>query len=133
MSATHRCGVVALLGRPNAGKSTLLNALLGQKLAITAARAQTTRSRLLGIDTRPGAQILYYDTPGAAALDNLKDWTDLYGGPWSGLVVAPKPGLDEAIVLTAWNRLLRLGPFDADAAAAFIDEFRGRGPEHPVR
>ncbi len=60
----HRCGTVALLGRPNAGKSTLLNALLGEKLAITAARAQTTRGRLLGVETRPDAQILYYDTPG---------------------------------------------------------------------
>ncbi len=80
-----------------------------------------------------GLIVIYYDTPGAAALDTLKDWADHYEGPWSGLVVAPKPGLDEAIVLTAWNRLLRLGPFDADAAAAFIDEFRGRGPERPVR
>jgi GTP-binding protein Era len=60
----HRCGVVALLGRPNAGKSTLLNALLGEKLAITAARAQTTRGKLLGVLTRPEAQILFYDTPG---------------------------------------------------------------------
>jgi GTP-binding protein Era len=62
--SAHRCGVVALLGRPNAGKSTLLNALLGEKLAITAARAQTTRGRLLGVLTRPDAQVLFYDTPG---------------------------------------------------------------------
>jgi GTP-binding protein Era len=55
---------VALLGRPNSGKSTLLNAVLGEKLAITATRAQTTRSRILGILTRPGAQLLFYDTPG---------------------------------------------------------------------
>ena len=59
-----RCGVVALLGRPNAGKSTLLNALLEQKIAITSPRAQTTRSRILGIVNRPGAQLLFYDTPG---------------------------------------------------------------------
>jgi GTP-binding protein Era len=62
--AESRCGVVALLGRPNAGKSTLLNALLGEKLAITAARAQTTRSRILGVLSRPGAQLILYDTPG---------------------------------------------------------------------
>ena len=62
--APHRCGVVALLGRPNAGKSTLLNALLGEKLAITSTRAQTTRGRMLGVLSRPGAQIVFYDTPG---------------------------------------------------------------------
>ena len=60
----HRCGLVALLGRPNAGKSTLLNTLLGEKLAITSPRAQTTRGRLLGVLTRPGAQIVFIDTPG---------------------------------------------------------------------
>lgn len=65
MSAgVHRCGAVALLGRPNAGKSTLLNALLGEKLAIISRRAQTTRGRMLGVLTRPGAQLLLYDTPG---------------------------------------------------------------------
>jgi GTP-binding protein Era len=62
--ASHRCGVVALLGRPNAGKSTLLNALLEEKLAITAAHAQTTRGKLLGVRTRPGSQLIFYDTPG---------------------------------------------------------------------
>ncbi len=60
----HRCGVVALLGRPNAGKSTLLNAVLGEKVSISAARAQTTRSQLLGVLTRPEVQILFHDTPG---------------------------------------------------------------------
>ncbi|MCP4003177.1 MAG: GTPase Era [bacterium] len=62
--SAHRCGVVALLGRPNAGKSSLLNAALGEKLAITAARAQTTRGRILGVLSRPGSQILFHDTPG---------------------------------------------------------------------
>lgn len=60
----HRCGVVALLGRPNSGKSTLLNALVGEKVAITSHRAQTTRGRQLAVLTRPGFQILFRDTPG---------------------------------------------------------------------
>ncbi len=63
MSA-HRAGVVALLGRPNAGKSTLLNALIGEKLAITSPKAQTTRGRLLGVLHAPDAQLALVDTPG---------------------------------------------------------------------
>ena len=64
MKPKHRAGFVSILGRPNAGKSTLLNALLGQKIAIVASRPQTTRTAIQGVVTLPEAQIAFVDTPG---------------------------------------------------------------------
>lgn len=61
---TQHCGFVAIVGRPNVGKSTLLNQLLGQKVSITSRKAQTTRHRIIGIDTQDNDQIIYIDTPG---------------------------------------------------------------------
>ncbi|MBI0153381.1 GTPase Era [Gilliamella sp. W8128] len=60
----QHCGFVAIVGRPNVGKSTLLNQLLGQKVSITSRKAQTTRHRIVGIDTQDDDQIIYIDTPG---------------------------------------------------------------------
>src|SRR5690606_2616853 len=90
-----RCGVVAVIGAPNAGKSTLVNALVGQKVAITSAKAQTTRARLLGIALAGDAQIILVDTPG---------------------IFAPKRRLDRAMVSAAWE-----GAKEADAIVLVVD------------
>jgi GTP-binding protein Era len=70
-SEEHRAGFVSLAGRPNAGKSTLLNALVGEKVAITAHQAQTTRTSIQGVLTMPQAQVVFIDTPGIHKSDTL--------------------------------------------------------------
>lgn len=90
-----RCGLVAVLGAPNAGKSTLVNALVGQKVAIVSPKAQTTRSRLMGIALEGDAQMLLIDTPG---------------------IFAPSRRLDRAMVKAAWE-----GAEDADRLVLVID------------
>jgi GTP-binding protein Era len=92
---TERCGLVAVLGAPNAGKSTLVNALVGQKVAIVSPKAQTTRARLMGIAIEERAQILLVDTPG---------------------IFAPRRRLDRAMVQAAWE-----GAEDADRVVIVID------------
>jgi GTP-binding protein Era len=64
MKKEHRAGFAVIFGAPNAGKSTLLNRILGEKVAAVAAKPQTTRHRILGVLTRPGAQLAFFDTPG---------------------------------------------------------------------
>lgn len=92
---SQRCGVVAVLGAPNAGKSTLVNSLVGQKVAIVSPKAQTTRARLMGIAIEGDAQILLVDTPG---------------------IFAPRRRLDRAMVQAAWE-----GAEDADRVLLVVD------------
>jgi GTPase len=94
-----RAGFVAVIGAPNAGKSTLVNALVGQKVAIVSAKAQTTRARLMGIAIHEGAQILLVDTPG---------------------IFEPRRRLDRAMVAAAWT-----GAQDADLVLLVIDAAAG--------
>src|ERR1700723_3252384 len=93
-----RCGFVALVGAPNAGKSTLLNLLVGTKLSIVTPKVQTTRSRVLGIAIREQAQLIFVDTPG---------------------IFAPKRRLDRAMVAAAWA-----GADDADIVVVLVDAVR---------
>ena len=96
---TTRCGVIALIGAPNAGKSTLVNALVGQKVAIVSPKVQTTRVRLTGVALEGDAQLLLVDTPG---------------------VFQPRRRLDRAMVQNAWE-----GAADADVLLAIVDAKAG--------
>ncbi len=80
-----------------------------------------------------GHIVIYYDQLDPADRDILNGWTGLYTGQWDGVIATPMPGIGRRVVLAAWGRLLRLRKFDANAAAAFIDAYRGRGPEQRVR
>ena len=99
---TQRCGLVAVLGAPNAGKSTLVNALVGQKVAIVSPKAQTTRARLMGIAIDGDTQMLLVDTPG---------------------IFTPHRRLDRAMVKAAWE-----GAEDADRLVLVIDAAAKVGP-----
>src|SRR6201986_4020534 len=96
---TSRCGFVAIVGAPNAGKSTLLNRLAGAKLSIVTPKAQTTRFRVLGIMMRAETQVLLVDTPG---------------------IFAPRRRLDRAMVAAAWS-----GVQDADLTLLLVDARTG--------
>ena len=96
---TQRCGLVAVVGAPNAGKSTLVNALVGQKVAIVSPKAHTTRARLLGVALVGEAQLLLVDTPG---------------------IFAPRRRLDRAMVAAAWG-----GAEGADLIALVVDAKAG--------
>jgi GTP-binding protein Era len=100
-SPTPHCGVVAIVGAPNAGKSTLVNALVGQKVAIVSPKAQTTRARLMGIAIEGDAQLILVDTPG---------------------IFTPERRLDRAMVAAAWE-----GAEGADLIALVIDGKGGTG------
>jgi len=103
MTQTQHCGLVAVVGAPNAGKSTLVNALVGQKVAIVSPKAQTTRTKLLGVAIQDAAQILLVDTPG---------------------IFEPQRRLDRAMVSAAWS-----GTEGADMIALVVDGKGGIGPK----
>ena len=95
----RRCGVISLIGAPNAGKSTLLNTLVGSKIAAVTPKVQTTRSRIIGISIAGPAQLIFVDTPG---------------------ILAPKRRLERAMVAAAWR-----GARDADVVTLLVDAQRG--------
>jgi len=99
VGADTRCGFVALIGAPNAGKSTLLNALVGSKVTIVSHKVQTTRALIRGIAVDGQSQIIFVDTPG---------------------IFAPKRRLDRAMVTTAWT-----GAHEADLVGVLIDARKG--------
>ncbi len=80
-----------------------------------------------------GHIVIYYEDPGAEARDTIEAWTTLFGGNWDGVVAVPSSGLGKAVVLTAWRKILKLDSFEPATAAAFVDTYRGRGPEKRVR
>jgi hypothetical protein len=80
-----------------------------------------------------GHVVIYYEDPGAEARDTIEAWTALFGGHWDGVVAVPASGLGKTVMLTAWRKILKLDSFEPAAAAAFIDAYRGRGPEKRVR
>lgn len=80
-----------------------------------------------------GNIVIYYDQPGEEAMAALNAWAKEFPGLWDGLVVVPHEGLGAEVVLTAWTKKLVLPEFQPEAAATFIDTYRGRGPENPVR
>jgi GTPase len=102
-AAGRRCGFVALIGAPNAGKSTLLNQLVGTKVSIVTHKVQTTRSQVRGIALRGSAQIIFVDTPG---------------------IFAPRRRLDTAMVSSAWS-----GAADADLIVFIADARKGFGED----
>jgi GTP-binding protein Era len=99
----RRCGFIALIGAPNVGKSTLINAIVGAKVAIVSHKVQTTRALLRGIATQGSAQLVFIDTPG---------------------IFQPRRRLDRAMVAGAW-----MGAGDADIVGALIDAARGLDDE----
>ncbi len=80
-----------------------------------------------------GNIVIYYDRPPALDMATLREWSKFYGGTWDGLVVAPSRGLGGSLVFTAWTKRLKMDKLNPAHGAAFIDEYRGRGPERPVR
>lgn len=95
--------------------------------------AEAQRPEQLVHSLEHGNIVIYYDQPNSKTMQTLQGWADEFTGDWDGVVVTPKPGLGKRIVLTAWTKQLNQTEFDPQAAASFIDEYRGRGPENPVR